>query len=65
MKTKRLYRIKNEGMILGVCAGIADYFNLDPSLVRIIWVLFVFAGGSGFLAYIIAGLILPEKSTMS
>lgn len=58
---KRLYKINEGKKIAGVCGGIAEYFQIDPSLVRIGWVLFSFAGGSGVLAYIIAALILPNK----
>lgn len=59
---KRLYRIEEGRMLFGVCGGIAEYFNIDPSLVRIGWVLLTFAAGTGILAYIIAAIILPEKS---
>ena len=49
-KSKKLYR-KNEGkMLLGVCAGLADYIALDPTVVRLLWVLFTCVGGSGILA---------------
>jgi len=47
-------------MIAGVCAGIAEYFNSDPSLIRILWLFFTLAGGSGIIAYIIAWIIIPE-----
>ncbi len=58
---KRLYRIQEGKMICGVCAGIAEYFTLDPTLVRLGAVLFCCLGGSGILAYIIAAIIIPEK----
>lgn len=61
--TKRLYKSDNK-MICGVCAGIADYFNIDPTLVRLITVFLLFAGvGSGLIAYIVAAVIIPEKSS--
>ena len=60
-KNKKLYRKKNNRMLLGVCAGIADYFEIDPTIVRILWVLFSFAGGCGLLAYIICAIIMPLK----
>ena len=47
-------------MVAGVCGGIAAYFDIDPTLVRLIWVLFCVAGGSGLLAYIIAAIIIPQ-----
>jgi len=62
METKRLYKIEQGRMVCGVCGGFAEYLNLDPSLVRILWVLLTFAGGSGIVAYIIAAVILPDKS---
>ena len=62
-KSKKLYR-KNEGKILlGVCAGLADYIALDPTVVRLLWVLFTCVGGSGILAYIICAIIMPVEGT--
>ena len=46
-------------MIGGVCGGIGEYFNVDPTLIRLVWILFLFAGGAGLLAYIIAWIIIP------
>ena len=58
---KRLYKSENK-MICGVCAGIAEYFNIDPTLVRLITVFLLFAGvGSGLISYIVAAVIIPEK----
>jgi phage shock protein PspC (stress-responsive transcriptional regulator) len=48
-------------MIAGVCGGLADYFDLDPSLVRLVFILTVFLGGAGLLLYIVAWLIVPEN----
>ena len=61
MKKKMLYKNPENRMVCGVCSGVAEYFDVDPSLVRIGWVLISFAGGSGLLAYIIAAIILPDK----
>jgi phage shock protein C len=58
---KRLYKLDKGKMIDGVCGGIAEYFNIDPSLVRLGWILFSVCGGSGILAYIIAALVIPRK----
>lgn len=58
---KRLFRSQDERMISGVCGGLAEYFDLDPSLVRIGWIVFVLAGGAGVLVYIIMALVVPEK----
>lgn len=60
--SKRLYRIEQGKMLAGVCGGIAEYFDVDPSLVRLAWVLFCAVGGSGVLAYIVASIIIPKKS---
>ena len=57
---KRLYRSKASKQLCGVCAGIAEYFKLDPTLIRLAWVAFVLLGGSGVLAYIICALVIPE-----
>lgn len=58
----KLYRAEEGKMIAGVCAGLAEYFAIDPTLVRLAWVLFCALGGSGVLAYIICALIIPSKS---
>ena len=58
---KRLYKSNVNRMLDGVCGGIAEYFNLDPTLVRLGWVVFCALGGSGILAYIIAAIIIPRN----
>jgi phage shock protein C len=64
METKRLYRSRSQTMLFGVCGGIAEYFQLDPTLVRLGWVvLSIFSAGfPGLLAYIICALIIPLES---
>ena len=62
MNGKKLYRNTENKMLAGVCSGIADYFEIDPTLVRLGWVLFSLLGGSGLLAYIIAAIIIPERT---
>lgn len=57
---KRLTRASN-GMIGGVCAGIAEYMNLDPTIVRIVWILMVFFAGFGVLLYFILWLVIPKQ----
>ena len=57
---KRLYKSRDNQMLDGVCAGIAEYFDMDPTVVRLAWVLFCLAGGSGILAYIIAAVIIQR-----
>ena len=58
---KRLYRSKRDRVLAGVCAGIGEYFDVDPVLVRVLWVIFSLLYGAGILAYIIAWIIIPEK----
>lgn len=58
---KKLYKSNQNKMIDGVCGGIAEYFGIDPTVVRLIWVLFSLMGGSGILAYIIAAIIIPRS----
>ena len=58
---KKLYRSRDNKMVAGVCAGIADYFELDPTIVRLAWVIAIFGAGVGVLAYLIAWIIMPEK----
>lgn len=57
---KRLYRSTHDRMLCGVCGGIAEYFQLDPTLVRLGWALVSILGGSGVLAYIVAAIIIPN-----
>lgn len=61
MDGKRLCRSKKDRMICGVCGGIANYFNIDPTLVRLAFVLIAMGAGSGILAYIIAAIIIPDE----
>ena len=56
---KRLYKIGQGKMVDGVCGGIAQYFGLDPTLVRLAWVVFTAMGASGIIAYIACALIIP------
>jgi phage shock protein C len=58
---KRLYRDTENGMIGGVCAGLAEYFNVDPTIVRLIFVFLTLAGFSGVLIYLIMLLVVPAK----
>lgn len=58
---KKLYKSSKNKMIDGVCAGIAEYFNIDPTLVRVGLVLFSAMGGAGILAYIIMAIVMPRN----
>ena len=60
MSYKRLYRSVHNRKIGGVAGGLAEYFDIDPTLVRLIWVIALFAFGTGFLAYIIGWIVIPE-----
>lgn len=59
---KRLHRSNENKVVAGVCGGIAEYFDMDPTLIRLAWILFCALGGSGVLVYIIAAIIIPEKT---
>ncbi|MDO5035514.1 MAG: PspC domain-containing protein [Porphyromonas sp.] len=61
MAERKLYRSKSNKMLAGVCGGIAKYFDMDPTLVRLLWVLFILLGGSGLLAYIICAIVIPSE----
>jgi phage shock protein C len=61
MNTKRLVKSNQNRLICGVCGGIAQYFNLDPTVIRLAWVVFCLAGGSGVLGYIIAAIVMPPE----
>lgn len=60
-EVKRLYRNPNGKVIGGVCTGLGDYFSIDYTIIRLVWLLLILFGGLGLLAYIIAWIIIPEK----
>lgn len=57
---KKLYKSATDKKLCGVCGGIAEYFDIDSTLVRLIWLVLTCCGGSGLLVYIIAAIIMPE-----
>ena len=59
MKEKKLYRSRNEKMLAGVCGGVAEYFGVDATVVRLIWAAVTFFAGVGILIYIAAAIIMP------
>ena len=61
MDEKKLYKSSTDKKLAGVCGGLAEYFNIDSTLVRLGWVVFCALGGSGLLAYIIAALVMPDR----
>ena len=58
---KRIYRLRNDRKIAGVCSGIAEYLDIDPTIVRMIWLAAVLLGGGGVVAYIIAMIVIPQQ----
>ncbi|MFA6263839.1 MAG: PspC domain-containing protein [Candidatus Babeliales bacterium] len=56
---ERLYRSRTDRKIGGVCGGLATYFNIDPVIIRLLFMLFVFLGGSGVIVYVIAWFVIP------
>lgn len=61
MSDKRLYRSSTNCMLADVCGGIAEYFNIDPTLIRLAWIILTCMGfGTGIIAYIIAAIVIPK-----
>ena len=60
---KRLVRSSTDNKIAGVCGGLADYFDIDPMIIRLVWVILFFCGGTGGLAYLILWIVLPLAPT--
>lgn len=63
MEPKRLYRSKTDRQISGVCGGLAQYFGVDSTLVRLVFLLMLIFGGSGFIIYIIMAIVVPEEGS--
>ena len=62
MNKKRLYKKEDGKKIAGVCGGIAEYLDIDPTLIRLGWALFCLMGGSGLIIYIVAAAVMPNES---
>ena len=62
MNKKRLYKKDDGKKIAGVCGGIAEYLDIDPTLIRLGWALFCLMGGSGLIIYIVAAAVMPKES---
>jgi phage shock protein PspC (stress-responsive transcriptional regulator) len=60
MNQKKLYKSTQDRKVCGVCGGIAEYFDVDSTVIRLAWVVFTLLGGSGLLAYIIAAIIMKD-----
>lgn len=65
MEGKKLYKSNVDKKIDGVCAGIAQYFNIDPTIVRLIWIFFVFCVGTGIFAYIVCAIVMSRNPDSS
>lgn len=63
MESKKLYKSERNKMLCGVCAGLAEYFNIDPTIVRLLFVLFG-CTGAGLVAYVVAAVIIPSESNV-
>ncbi len=59
--SKRLYRSEHQRMLGGVCGGLAEYFHIDPTIVRLAWGLCVLVYGTGLLFYLLAWVVIPKK----
>ena len=59
--SKKLYKSATDKKLCGVCAGIANYLNIDPTVVRLLWALITFVGGAGVIAYVVCALVIPDE----
>ena len=57
---QNLHKSRTNKVIAGVCGGVGEYFNVDATLIRLVWALAIFLGGSGFIIYILAMIIMPD-----
>ena len=61
---RRLHRSESDRMLCGVCSGLGDYLDVDPTLVRLVWVAAILFGGCGLLLYVIAAIVIPTESRL-
>ena len=59
---RKLYRSRNQRMLAGVCGGLAEYFNVDATLIRVLFLILAVFGGSGLVIYVVMWLIVPDIS---
>ncbi len=59
--SKKLYKSTTDRKLCGVCAGVANYLNIDPTVVRLLWALITFVGGAGVVAYVVCALVIPDE----
>ena len=62
---KRIYKNREKKMLCGVCAGLAEYFDIDPTIVRVLWAVISLGYGIGLLAYIVCAVVFPDKSDVA
>lgn len=62
-EVKKLYRSRQDRQIAGVCGGLGEYFNVDPTIIRLLFVLFTFLGGPGLIVYIVLAMVVPEEDS--
>lgn len=62
MENKKIYKVEDDRKICGVCGGVAEYFGIDPVIVRVIWGVLALAYGTGILAYLVCTFVFPDKS---
>jgi phage shock protein C len=60
-QTRKLYRSRTERMLAGVCGGLAQYFNLDPTLIRVLFIVLTVLGGAGLVIYVAMWIIVPKE----
>ena len=65
METKKLYKIEEGKKLCGVCGGLAEYFNVDPTMIRLLWLVLVLCLGTGILLYVACAIIFPKKSEVA
>ena len=61
-EVKKIYKIEEGKKICGVCGGLAEYFNIDPTIIRVIWAVLALVYGAGILLYFICAFVFPNKS---
>jgi phage shock protein C len=59
--TRKLYRSRNKRQLAGVCGGLSEYFNIDVTLIRVLFVVFAVLGGPGLLLYLVLWIVVPEQ----
>ncbi|MGM9942301.1 MAG: PspC domain-containing protein [Bulleidia sp.] len=61
MRNRKLYRSIDQRIVSGVCGGVGEYFDIDPNVVRLAFLMFCAMGGSGFIVYLLAAILIPEE----